>query len=207
MNKKTLMVMIISAFMLTSFVGCGNSNTDNAVKNQMNNAANDVKDSAENIGNDVKNGAENLTEDLTGNNSSESVKNNNGINPYRFDYNGMYREYTNNDSGYYESSESYKYKQEGDGVYTSVKKISGIEDVKIALIGEKAYCAVKTKTGSSSLSNEKKGKISTLIKEKYPQVKNVYFSDKVEHYNSLSNAIKQGLDNITDNILNLFALK
>ena len=88
MNKKTLMVMIISAFMLTSFVGCGNSNTDNAVKNQMNNAANDVKDSAENIGNDVKNGAENLTEDLTGNNSSESVKNNNGINPYRFDYNG-----------------------------------------------------------------------------------------------------------------------
>ncbi|MGN8912899.1 YhcN/YlaJ family sporulation lipoprotein [Anaerofustis butyriciformans] len=207
MNKKTLMVMIISAFMLTSFVGCGNSNTDNAVKNQMNNAANDVKDSAENIGNDVKNGAENLTEDLTGNNSSESVKNNNGINPYQFDYNGMYREYTNNDSGYYESSESYKYKQEGDGVYTSVKKISGIEDVKIALIGEKAYCAVKTKTGSSSLSDEKKGKISTLIKEKYPQVKNVYFSDKVEHYNSLSNAIKQGLDNITDDILNLFELK
>ena len=207
MNKKTLIAMIVSAFMLTSFVGCGNSNTDNAVKNQMNNAANDVKDEVENIGDDVKKGAEDLTEDLIDSDSSNGVKNNNGVNPYQFDYNGMYRQYTNNNTGYYNSSESYKYKQEGNGVYTSVKKISGIEDVKIAIIGNKAYCAVKTKTGSSSLSDEKKAKISTLIKEKYPQVKNVYFSDKVEHYNSLTNAIKQGLDNITDDLLNLFELK
>lgn len=207
MNKRILTIMITSAFMLMSFAGCGNTNTDNAVKNQMNNAANDVKDGVEDIGDDVKNGAEDLTEDLTGSNSNENAKQNTPVNPYQFDYNGMYRQYTNNNTGYYNSSETYKYKQEGNGVYTEIKKISGIEDVKIAIIDDKAYCAVKTKTGSSSLSNEKKAKISTLVKQKYSQVKNVYFSDKVEHYNSLANAIKNGLDDISDDILNLFEVK
>lgn len=219
MNKKFMTIMLSSILMFTVFTGCGN-NTDNTVKSQMDNASNDVKNGVENIGDDVKNGAEDLgndvrngandlANDIDGNakGSKDNVLNKDySLIPYQFDYSGNYRQYTNNNSGYYSSSESYKNKQEGTAVYDSVKKISGIEDVKIAIIGEKAYCAVKTKTSANSLSSEKKARINNLIKAKYPQVKNVYFSDKVKGYTSLANSIENGLRNVTDDVLHLFGL-
>lgn len=205
--KKNIVTIFIALMMLLSVSACS-GNSSGTVKNQLTKDTNEVKDSIEDVTDDIKNRSEDIVEDIDGEKNNDSVKNNDSsLIPYQFDYNGLYRQYSNNNSGYYESSETYKYKQEGDSVYDDIKSISGIEDVKIAIIDKRAYCALKTNTGSFNISDEKKAEIGNMIKLKYPQVKNVYFSQKTQGFNSLKNAIDKGLDNITDDLLNLFESK
>jgi len=203
MNKKLLTMTLASFMMLALFTGCGSAgNVTNDADNAVKNAADDVKNGVEDIGSDVEQGVDDMT-DGTG-----SVRNNNSsLTPYQFDYSGMYRQYTSNDTGYYNSSSSAKYKQEGNAAYSNIKRISGINDVKIIVIGNKAYCAVKTEAGANSLSSSKKAKIGNIIKEKYPQVKHVYFSDRINGYTSLVNVLANDLRDITDDVLNLFDLR
>ena len=216
MNKKIMTITLASFMMLSTFAGCGNVGNTDTTKNNGNaveNAADDVKNGAENIGNDVRNGVDNAADDVR--NGAENVtdgndnvtKNASSLTPYQFDYSGMYRQYTSNDTGYYNSSSTAKHKQEGNAAYSEIKKISGISDVKVVIIDNKAYCGVKTEAGANSLSTKKKAKIGNIIKEKYPQVKNVYFSDKVNGYTSLVNVIGNDLRDITDDVLNLFDIR
>ena len=215
MNKKIMTITLASFMMLSTFAGCGNVSNDTNTKkgNAIENAADDVKNGAENIGNDVKNGVDNAADDVR--NGAEKVtdgndnvtKNDSSLTPYQFDYSGMYRQYTSNDTGYYNSSSSAKNKQEGNAAYNDIKKISGIDDVKVVIIDNRAYCGVKTEANANSLSTKKKAKIGNIIKERYPQVKNVYFSDKVNGYTSLVNVIGNDLKDITDDVLNLFDIR
>lgn len=177
-NNKILGVMLSSFFALMMFAGCTAGNTGmNGSTTQYNNSA-----------------------------TNSAGSNYNSSMGYKFNYSGLYREYSPNPTGYYETSVSAKSKQEGDAAYSLIKKISGIEDVKIAIINDKAYCAVKTSDSAKSLQTKKKARINNIIKIKYPQVKYVYFSDKVKHYESLGTIIGNGLEDVKNDVLNLFEM-
>lgn len=181
MNKKIIALMM-SCALVFGFFGCGtdtNTTKNNANTNYNNSTLND---DMEDMGS--------TTVDPTY--------------PYNFDYNGNYRSNVNSNIGYINATGHDYY--EGTDVYTKIKRMKKVDDVKIVIRDRHAYVGVKTRN-NKKLTEVERRRIKTIIKRRYSRVRNVYFSRDRKGYSTLGDRIENGLTDITDDVLNLFDLR
>lgn len=125
--------------------------------------------------------------------------------PYSFDYSGNYRSNTHQNIGYNIVPTKKDY-YEGTDVYTSIRRMKNIEDVKVIIRDRNAYVGIKTNKNKTLTQNQRR-RIKTIIKKKYSRVRNVYFSRDRKGYATLGDRIENGLVDITDDVLSLFDLR
>lgn len=203
MKKKSFILLSTALTLMIAFAGCtssdNNTNKNLSAKDKYRSGYFTVNDRYANDKNSVGITDDNsnvMPQNPNGNNINNGYGYYNGYNGY----NGYNATIDNNIIDNNTTDNMYGVSEE---IYNKMTDIENIDDARVYVKGSDAYCALKTKN-SKELSTANKNKIRELIKEKYKNVKNVYFSYDESALEKLGDFLKRGADDLDTTLKDMF---